>query len=51
MLHIYFFCSTNSKDEISCITILTVNEAKAYHLANKHFAKHKCKGVPQILAV
>lgn len=51
MLHIYFFVSTNSNDEVSCLTILTVSVAKAYALANKHFTQNKCKGVPQMLAI
>lgn len=51
MTHFYFFTSTISKDEISCLSIVTTSEAKAYALANRHFTQQGYRGVPQRLAI
>ena len=51
LMHFYFFKSTNEKDSISGITVFTSSPKKAFALAHKLFAKHKCKGEPAIIAI
>lgn len=50
-MHFYFFKSTNEKDSISGISVFTTSCNKAIALAHNYFAKHKCKGVPVVIAI
>lgn len=51
LMHFYFFKSTNEKDSISGISVFTTTHKKAIALAHNYFAKHKCKGVPVVIAI
>ena len=47
----YFFKSTNNKYFVSTISVFTTSSEKAFNLARKYFAKHKCKGEPALIAI
>lgn len=47
----YFFRSTHNNDSVSAISIFTTSSEKAFNLAHKYFAKHKCKGEPALIAI
>lgn len=51
MSKLYFFKSTNKKDSISSITILSSSLYKATKLAYRYFAYNDCKGSPVIFTV
>lgn len=46
MKHLFFFKSSNPKDGLSTLTILTSSARKAYALAVKHFINNGYKGCP-----
>lgn len=47
----YFFISSVDNDEIKSLNVFTTNIVRAYAYARKYFAKYKCKGEPQLLAI
>lgn len=47
----YFFISSVDNDEVKSLNIFTTSAKKAYSYACKYFAKYKCKGEPQLLAI
>lgn len=51
MLHLYFFVSSSSKDELSTMTVFAKSAKKAFSLAVKSFAKNNYKGEPKLLAI
>lgn len=50
-MHFYFFTSTNSKDDISRISIFTNSINKAVALAHNYFIRNGFKGKPVRLAI
>lgn len=50
-MHFYFFKSTNEKDSVSTLSVITNSPKKAFALARNYFAKHNYKGVPVIVAI
>lgn len=47
----YFFKSSVEGDVMSGISVFTTSAKKAFALAFKHFAKHRCKGTPMLLSI
>ena len=50
-MHFYFFKYTKENDALSGITVFTTSSKKAFALAHNYFAKHNCKGVPELIAI
>ena len=51
MLHIYFFKSSEERDDLSCLTIISSSPRRAYGLAVINFIKNGYKGYPVKLAI
>ena len=51
MLHIYFFKSSEERDGLSCLTIISSSPKRAYGLAILNFTKNGYKGYPGRLAI
>ena len=51
MLHIYFFKSSEERDVLSCLTIISSSPRRAYGLAVINFIKNGYKGYPVKLAI
>ena len=51
MLHLYFFKSSEERDGLSCLTIISSSPRRAYGLAVINFIKNGYKGYPIRLAV
>ena len=51
MIHIYFFKSSEERDGLSCLTIISSNPKRAYGLAVINFTKNGYKGYPVRLAI
>lgn len=51
MKHLYFFVSSNTKDELSTMTVLAKSIKSAYALAIKSFKQNNYEGEPQLLAI
>ena len=51
MLHIYFFKSSEERDDLSVITIVSSSLKQAYRLAVINFTKNRYKGHPVRLAI
>lgn len=51
MKHLYFFVSTNAKDELSTMTIIASSILKAYALARRAFVNAGYEGEPIQLAI
>ena len=51
MLHIYFFKSSEERDGLSCLTIISSSPRRAYGLAVINFIKRGYKGYPVRLSV
>lgn len=50
-MKLFYFVSSKGDDEVKRLTIGTTTIKRAYALAQIYFAKHKCKGVPQMLYI
>ena len=51
MTHIYFFKSSEERDGLSCLTIMSSSPRRAYGLAVINFLKNGYKGHPVRLSV
>ena len=51
MTHIYFFKSSEERDGLGCITIMSSSPRRAFGLAVINFIKNGYKGYPIRLAV
>ena len=51
MLRIYFFKSSEERDGLSCLTIMSSSSRRAYVLAAINFIKNGYKGYPVRLAI
>lgn len=51
MLHIYFFKSSEERDDLNCLTIMSSSLIRAYELAVINFTKNGYKGYPVRLAI
>lgn len=51
MIHIYFFKSSEERDGLSCLTIISSSPKRAYGLAVINFTKNGYKGYPVKLAI
>lgn len=51
MSHLYFFKSSEERDGLSCLTIMSSSPIKAYVLAVINFHKNGYKGYPVRLAI
>ena len=51
MLHIYFFKSSEERDDLSCLTIISSSSKRAYGLAVINFTKNGYKGYPVRLVI
>ena len=51
MSHIYFFKSSEERDGLSCLTIISSSPKRAYGLAIINFIKNGYKGYPVRLSV
>ena len=51
MLHLYFFKSSEERDGLSCLTIMSSSSKQAYGLAVINFTKNGYKGYPVRLSV
>lgn len=51
MKHFYFFVSTDSKDEVSTISVFASSAKDALNLVKIQFKKHAYKGEPKLLAI
>ena len=51
MLHIYFFKSSEERDGLDCITIMSSSPRRAFGLAVINFIKNGYKGYPVKLAI
>ena len=51
MSHIYFFKSSEERDGLSCLTIMSSSLRRAYGLAVINFIKNGYKGYPVRLAI
>ena len=51
MSHIYFFKSSEERDDLSCLTIMSSSIRRAYGLAVINFIKNGYKGHPVRIAI
>ena len=51
MLHLYFFKSSEERDGLSCITVMSSSARRAYGLAFLNFIKNGYKGYPVRLSI
>ena len=51
MLRIYFFKSSEERDDLSCLTIMSSSSRRAYGLAAINFIKNGYKGYTVRLAI
>uniref|UniRef100_A0AAU8MH34 Transposase n=1 Tax=Geladintestivirus 5 TaxID=3233137 RepID=A0AAU8MH34_9CAUD len=51
MLHLYFFKSSEERDGLSCLTVMSSNIRRAYRLAVINFIKNGYKRYPVRLAI
>ena len=51
MLHLYFFKSSEERDDLNCLTVMCSSLRRAYRLAFINFDKHGYKGFPVRLAI
>ena len=51
MLHIYFFKSSEERDELSVLTVMSSSARRAYGLAFLNFIKNGYKGHPVRLSI
>ena len=51
MLHLYFFKSSEERDGLSCLTVMSSDSIRAYVLAVTNFHKNGYKGYPVRLAI
>ena len=51
MLHLYFFKSSEERDGLSCITIMSSSPRRAFGLAVINFIKNGYRGYPVKLAI
>lgn len=48
MNHIYFFESSNKRDKLTILTVITSSISRAFKIAQFNFIKHSYKGKPKL---